>query len=533
MKKLLTFLFATLLFVTKSNAQVFKTTIGNNDNLEYGVSISQAADSSYLLAGYYIENATGSTYPYVTHLKKNGSLDWVKQISIAPSFYKTYTRAEAVKTADSKPNGYIVLVDATSDDNTYLVRLNNDGSVAWSKKFNTSSSNGKVRPIYNNTGTLLGFYILAEYGQTIIRTGTTGNITWQKKVTHNVQGDLYRFEDIQVTTDGGCIAVGNIYTDGGGHYSLPVAFRFTSTGAVLFGHTYSLIPNNESNPLFYGVCLTNTGFAITAGATGWGNITFTINSIGQVIWSNRFSVDDALGVTLEGSQIVRDAAGNLIIACGASTPYRNGVIMKLNASGVLQFAKKYFDVGAFKDIKVTREGSYCAVGRGSLSGEADMAVLNVSNLGSIAATCRPTNITVTFAATPYKLVGTPAFSVVNAAVVVVTVTVRTGVLQTSQVICNTPAIEDNTVIEKETDQLQVANDITGQHVVIKWLTKLTDHAMYEATLFNNFGQPVINITLTANQPAYIPMNKMKTGIYSVMLKQDSKLIAKEKVVWVK
>ena len=70
MKKLLTFLFATLLFVTKSNAQVFKTTIGNNDNLEYGVSISQAADSSYLLAGYYIENATGSTYPYVTHLKK-------------------------------------------------------------------------------------------------------------------------------------------------------------------------------------------------------------------------------------------------------------------------------------------------------------------------------------------------------------------------------------------------------------------------------------------------------------------------------
>lgn len=533
MKKLFTILFAALSFVIKSNAQVFRNTIGNNDNLEYGVSISQAADSSFLLAGYYDENSTGFTYPFVTHLKKNGTLDWAKQISIAPSFYKTYTRAEAVKTADSKPNGYIVLLDATSDGNTYLVRLNNDGSVAWSKKLNTSSSKGKVRPIYNNTGTLLGFYILAEYGRTIIRTGTTGNITWQKTVTHNVQGNLYQFEDIQVTTDGGCIAVGNMYTDGGGHYSLPVAFRFTSTGAVLFGHTYSLIPDNESNPLFQGVCLANTGFAITADVTGWGNITFTINSIGQIIWSYRYSVDDALGVTLEGSQIVRDATGNLIIACGSSTPYRNGVIMKLNTSGVLQFAKKYFDVGAFKDIKVTREGTYCAVGRGSLSGEANMAALNVSTFGTIAAACRPTNVTVTFATTPYKLVSTPAYSIVNATVVVSTATVRTGVLQTSQVICNTPGIAEIPVIEKNTDQLQVANDITGQRVVLKWLTKQTDHAIYEATLFNNFGQPVTNITLTANQPVYMQMNKMQTGIYSVMLKQNSKLIAKEKVVWVK
>lgn len=532
MKNFFTFLFAALMITAKSNAQVFKTTIGNNDNLENGVSISQAADSSFLLAGYYDENSTGFTYPFVTHLKKNGTLDWAKQISIAPSFYKTFTRAEAVKTVDSKPNGYIVLVDANSDDGTYLVRLNNDGSVAWSKKF-TSSSTKKVRPIYNNTGTLLGFYILAEYGRTIIRTGTTGNITWQKTVTHNVQGNLYQFEDIQVTTDGGCIAVGNMYTDGGSHYSLPVAFRFTSTGTILFGHTYSLIPDNESNPLFQGVCLANTGFAITADVTGWGNITFTINSIGQIIWSYRYSVDDALGVTLEGSQIVRDATGNLIIACGSSTPYRNGVIMKLNTSGVLQFAKKYFDVGAFKDIKVTSEGTYCAVGRGSLSGEADMAALNVSTFGTITATCRPTNITVTFATTPYKLVSTPAYSVVNATVVVSTATVRTGVLQISQVICNTPGIADDIVIEKSTDQLQVANDITGQRVVLKWLTKQTDHTLYEATLFNNFGQPVTNITLTANQPVYMQMNKMQTGIYSVMLKQNSKLIAKEKVVWVK
>ena len=94
-------------------------------------------------------------------------------------------------------------------------------------------------------------------------------------------------------------------------------------------------------------------------------------------------------------------------------------------------------------------------------------------------------------------------------------------------------LEVSAINEISSNKLIVANDMSGQRVLIKWQTIQAGNKMYEATLYNDAGKPVAGITLSANQPAYISMKSMQTGIYTVMLKQDSQLITREKVLWFK
>jgi hypothetical protein len=536
MKKPFTFLFAATLFALNTDAQLFQNTIGKPDVIEYGESISQAADSSYLIAGDYSPDFFASNQPYIIRLKKNGSIEWSKKIVVpGDQFFLSISHAEAVKAA-TRPDGYIMVINYTST--SYVVRLNSSGAVTWARQLNYSVFAERIKPSYDFTGTLTGFIVLANNsgganaGAIVMKLGVTGNTLWQKRITHNVSGTTYRFADIKATTDGGCIAAGNIYQNY--KLSTPVVFKISSIGTVLWRYSYIFNANNEPSPEVSGITVTNTGYAITGTSGTGGNLTFSINSVGLINWAFKYTNGSPFYQRTDGSAITADAAGNLIVAC--LPEYAAGhtaAIFKLTPAGVVMWAKKLNSTTALHDIKLTNTNTYCAVGYAGPGNGANISAVNISSTGSVNAGCQPTSLTLTTTAPFAKLIGAPTFSVVNGTFLNAAVTVASENIQTIQSLCSSRSLEDITATETSSNKLQVANDLSGQRVVIKWLTNQNDNSIYEATLYNNFGQPVTNITLAANQAAYIPMNKMQTGVYSVAIKQNARLITRGKVVWVR
>jgi len=537
MKQFITFLFSVAGFTLHTNAQLFQNTIGKTDVIEYGESIMQSTDSTYAIAGDYTTNFFASNNSFLMHLKKNGSLDWSRKITpsnLSGSFLST-THAEAVKAA-TRPDGYIMIIDVVTT--FYVVRLSNSGTVTWARQFNSFTSARKIKPSYDINGALTGFLILAgrdggaNAGGVIMKISTAGSTLWQKRITYAVSGTEYRFADIQATTDGGCILAGNIYQSN--KVSTPVLFRISSIGTVLWRFAYILTPNNEIPPALLGVAITNSGYAVTASDGSVNNVTFAVNPAGAFIWAFKYSNSAPLFAYTGGSSIAADASGNLIIACVPQpSPGKNGVVVKLSSGGGVLFAKKFNATSAFRDIKVTNTGTYAAAGYSGPGNDADISVVNISATGTINSGCQPESITLTTALPFTKLLGTPAFGIINETLTNVAVTTTSVAIQTQQSLCSGRQATDVITNEISTNKLQVASDLTAQRVAIKWITKNADNTVYEATLYNNFGQPLTTITLSANQPAYIPMHAMQAGIYSVSLKQSSKLVAREKVVWVK
>lgn len=536
MKQLLTFLTVLCCFTIKTNAQLFQNTIGKDNVAEYGESIAQAADSSYLIAGDYATVVGGETQPFIIRLKKDGTIQWSKKVNVPEqSIFTKASYAEAVKTANAAPDGYIMLI--TEITYFYVVRLNNAGAVVWTRQFNNADNiKPKIRPCYDNAGTLTGYIILARkyfnpnYNGVIMKIGTTGNTLWQKRITHGTAGVEYRFADIQATTDGGCIAAGNLYQSN--KVSTPVLFRFSSTGTVLWRFSYTFTSSNETPPEIRGVAATFSGYAATGYLNG-DNITFSTNLSGLLNWAFRYSNGSPLYQPEEGSAITADASGNLIVAClREPITSKNAAIFKLSPTGGVMFSKKFNSSSAFRDIKLTKQGTYCAVGYSGPYSDADISVVNISSSGTIKSGCQPEAFTLTASSPFTKLLGAPVFGIVNETFGNTSITATTTSIQTEQSLCGS-TFDIAEGINETNDKLLVANDMAGQRVLVKWQTNETGNTMYEAVLCNNAGMPVSTIKLNANQPAYISMRSMNTGMYSILLQQNGKPIIREKVLWFK
>lgn len=536
MKKMLTYLIVIGFWTVKANAQLFQNTIGKDDVEEYGESIAQAADSSYLVAGDFAKAAGGETTPFIIRLKKDGSIQWSKRVNVpTQAIFTKVSYAEAVKTANAKPDGYIMLI--TEISYFYVVRLNKSGNVVWTRQFSgTDNLVPKIKPSYDNAGVLTGFIMLARnyynpnYHGVILKIGTTGSTLWQKRITHNTTGTEYRFADIQATTDGGCIAAGNLYQNN--KVSAPVLFRFSSIGTVLWRFSYIFTSGNETPPEIRGVAATFSGYAVT-GSVDDGNITFSTTLSGTINWAFKYKNLSPPYQRVYGNSIVADASNNLVIACDGYSYPGPAAIIKLSSAGTVLFAKRFNNAAEFRDIKITKQGTYCAVGDARKGNDVDVFVLNITSFGTANSGCQPEAVTLTASLPFTKLLGAPPFGIVNETFINTAITATTTNVQTKQSLCGSNSLDASDISETGSDKLMVANDMTSQRVMVKWQTLQTDNNAYEAVLYNNAGLPVHTVILRANQPAFISMQSMHAGIYSVILKQKGMPIAKEKVVWFK
>lgn len=536
MKKL-TIILAVFLLSVNAKAQIFQNVIGKASPMEYGLSISSAVDSSYLAGGIYTNQFWGTAFPFISKLKKDGSVAWAKQITIPgmPSVRSVY--AATVQASATRTDGSIMIIDAWNY--FYAVRLANDGSVSWARKISfggyTISSGLKIYPSYNNIGTLTGFILVGNHynwanGSFVMKLNPNGNILWNNALKHNVIDSKFVIRDMKTTNDGGCIVLAN---QEGTSPSLTALFKVNAAGAVTWSKTYRFDLNFGC--FAAGIAVTSdANYAIT-GQLGTKNFTAKISAAGLILWANTYS---SVSVPhLEGTAVTADLNGNIIVTGSVDDALaKPAFIIKYNMNGSVLFSNQYNRKNneIFSDITFSKQGTYCAIGTTEQTNvNANMYVVSVSALGANGVGCLNQKITLSKTVTDLKIVGFSDFKTASDFLLPAAVNANTVDISTLQDKCAGQIVNGINSENESSGQLKIANDMQNQRILINWQMKEQAAGNYNAILLNSFGQKVTSVKINANQAVYMSMQNMHSGIYSVMIMQNETFAAQEKVIWAK
>ncbi len=540
MKQICTLLITAVLFTTNVQAQLFQNYIGATNNQEYGDAIAAAADSSYLLGAHYTTTLNGTALSLLVHLKKNGSLDWTKFINLPTSLSVHFVDVDEVHDR-STANGYIAIIDVFK--HFYVVRLSNTGSLLWTRKLSNdayfTTSADRIKTVYTSGGALSGFLLMGNHfeeadGAFMMKLNTSGVTVWQKKVKHTIATAKYDFIDFDVTPDGGCIIIAHV--NGSGVNDLPVLIKMTSAGAVSWLRGYRF----DNSYVAVGKAITvakDSGYAVTGYVGGNNNLVFKTNSSGTLSWAYQYTSGTLPHV--EGSSIACDKGGNLIVSGTLDdAAIKPAVLIKLSSLGNVITSKKLYKTNLtyndlFNDVKVTKAGTYCAVGTtDNRNVKAGIYAVNVSALVASSAGCINEYFSLSKGNPVVKIPLSLTYNVSNENLNNVATNPASAFISGEQKLCGGTLAEEAITAER-TGTLQVGNDLQGRRLIIKWTPPVSVSGQYEALLVNNFGQQVAITSLNGTQTAYLSMGSMQSGLYSVAIRQNNKIVAQEKVVWTK
>ncbi len=171
-------------------------------------SIKQLADGNYIFTG---SSSSGvDTDAILIKLSQNGTIIWSKRYnSTASTFYES--GRYVIPTVD---NGYIISGSTTGSSNCLIIKTDSVGNIIWSRAFGTNDSN-PVGPICEtlDTGSVFisSFYTGSgsSYKNNImlIKLNKFGDFVWQVK--HNFTVSCVPF-DLAPTLDHGFIVCGSI-----------------------------------------------------------------------------------------------------------------------------------------------------------------------------------------------------------------------------------------------------------------------------------------------------------------------------------
>lgn len=523
-------------------AQLFQNRIGKPDPREFGNSVTQQVDKTYLIGGNYRNTFYGKDFPAIIHLRTNGSVDWARQLNLPnqPSAFVQY--AEAVRSTTGTADGYIAVLNSGAA--TYLVRLTNTGTVSWSRKLTnaafTSNYVLRVKPAYSSATALPSFYILATHfsgsGEMIIKTNSTGAILWQKRVTHPTSGYSYIFRDLKVTSDTGCVITG--YVEGGG-LSRPVIFKFNPFGTITLAKVYDFF--NTPYAGGFGISQLSAGGYVVTGNDGSSddNLTFKVNSTGAINWGYKYT--NAASNDLAGQAVVTDASGNIIVA-GANYPGATAnpaFLMKLNSSGTIVFSKEYDDFSSqfstyndadINDLKLTSQG-YCFVGTASPSNVlSDIFVVQTNTSGNIAGSCTPTTVSYTRVSAEFNSVVNTSYVVVNEALANTAVTIASPSITTQELRCGTALPASGFVEDQMKGALNAYVAANSGSIQVEYKVMGGDNNNYDVKLINLYGNVLATSSIKANQPVSLNTGQLQNGLYVVSLSCSGVFVAQQKIM---
>ncbi len=169
-------------FLVKTDANgtaTWKKAIGT-DNEESGIAVKQTTDGGYIVAGN-TQGGTGTQDMWLTKVNADGSLNWSKSYG-GPQIDECY---DVIQTTDG---GYILCgksfsFSAFGDYDVYVVKVNSNGDVAWSKTYGLTGTGADNDIGYSIQQTSDGGYIISGetfYGNGIknmylIKTDANGN----------------------------------------------------------------------------------------------------------------------------------------------------------------------------------------------------------------------------------------------------------------------------------------------------------------------------------------------------------------------
>ena len=237
----------------------FGNTAGTS-NTEDGFNIRVTPDGGYLLVGRtegygYDSNCGSSPCKYDFYIAKTnnlGVLQW--NLAWGGSVHDYAYDACVSYSAGTTQDGYLIVGESSSfpssfssSNNIPVLKINTDGTYAWSKVFDISKANGDADHAYSCVQSTSGSYIIA--GETIDIGGTntqkmflmsislTGALEWTKTYDGAYFGRDWSVggNKLLKTTDGGYIMAG--VTNAAPYNALLI--KTTSNGTVSWSKTYA------------------------------------------------------------------------------------------------------------------------------------------------------------------------------------------------------------------------------------------------------------------------------------------------------
>lgn len=244
--------------------------------------------------------------------------------------------SDSFRDAIATMDGGILAVGSTASFNvasydSWIVKLNRDGSIAWQKSLGGGGSDF-LRAVRQTSN---GEYILVgssdSFGSTsidawIVKLKQDGSIAWQKTFASS---KLDSFRSVQATNDGGYIVAGELWSSGlGTHAALVI--KFDEKDDILWQRVYDV-------GTAHAVHQTLDGKFVVAGS----NWVMKLSDNGDYTWAKTYSSGGyrnsiySIYPASDGGVVT---AGTRRASSGAKP---DAWIMKLNSDGVVDWSRTY------------------------------------------------------------------------------------------------------------------------------------------------------------------------------------------------
>ncbi|MGD0886555.1 MAG: hypothetical protein ABSA46_17080 [Thermodesulfovibrionales bacterium] len=345
-------------------------------------SIRQTSDGGYIASGDAQFPQRIDSDAWLIKLDGDGNVQWEKTVRGLHS-------DSAIAIQQTFDGGYVavgsdrtLLFDPIQSAGTmWISKLDSSGNFQWQKTYDSANINIGTSSVQQ---TVDGGYIVGCSASAFFTTPTAsamnacilkfdgeGNITWQKAYGGV---DSYEIADIQQTSDGGYVAMGNISAFPFPTYNRPWIVRFDSDGQLLWQKIYDDANRKTAN----SIQPTLEGGYIVGGSTSPDNANSSnawllkLNTLGDVEWQKSYSSGDndlvnSVRQTSDAGYIAEGNSFYFTPLISGPFPWQTGHYSswtaKFDPFGNVQWMKKYGDDNDFSlSAQETSDNGYIVAG---------------------------------------------------------------------------------------------------------------------------------------------------------------------------
>jgi len=391
-------------FLFSSN---FKIAIGGTGN-EYGMHTVETSDKGFLIAGYTSGGTAVGDDGLIIKLDQNGNVLWSKIISNSGTdrFYGCI---------EMDSNYYAVgytTSASTGGQDGWCVKLDNTGTIQWSKKFGGTSDDGlyKLAVLGGNRLAICGYSggTGEQYAYLyLVKMDENGNAFWEQKYGSGIAStQTNSARNIVLDTNGDLLLSGYTYCFGAGLHDAVVVSVDTATGTRNWTKSYGGFDNDGFN----GVINTNDGNAICSGGAridGTSTAKYwvvKINLNGDTLWQKSYYQTTS---TSNYAGFIANAENNGFISVLNEASTSGAVltnIMRLDSVGIPLWARTFNGINfeLFNAVLTTSDTNYVAMGQTNSFGAGgyDIFFVKLDKNGNMDTCCIKTGTILTKTSNP-------------------------------------------------------------------------------------------------------------------------------------
>ncbi len=294
-----------VLRLNPDGTKVWQRVFGGFETTDTAYDIQQTSDQGYVICGYTESfNPPDGGHGWILKLDANAYVTW-EYVYGGPAGMGARSIRETFD-QQGNPDGYIVAngPSGAGGGDLGLLRLNLDGTMVWQKLYHSSGGAGHVKTVRQTSD---GGFVLAgtAYPETgtddfwVLRLNPDGSLLWSKTFGNSYVYEVDAAYSIEETSDNGFVVVGSTKSYGAGNEDFWV-IKLDTGGTVAWQRTYG----GANADTAYSVHETADGGFVVAGTTqsfGAGNEdawVLRLNSNGEIPGCSAMGTSDVIGSDL-------------------------------------------------------------------------------------------------------------------------------------------------------------------------------------------------------------------------------------------